>query len=201
MKKWFTWLMAVAAGLVLVGCQSSQVLPDAAKTADQPVPVATASVVDDADMAADVADVEEDVAADVEETVADVEEEVVAEAEAEAEETESMIEEATDAAADAVDAASAAVAGAAAAVMTGLRGDAGGETAPVLEDAISIDSSAIDSVSYNADEQVLSVVFPNGDIYDYANFAPEVFEEFMNADSKGAFFVNRIKDQFEAVKR
>ncbi|MCL4642023.1 MAG: KTSC domain-containing protein, partial [Olivibacter sp.] len=48
-------------------------------------------------------------------------------------------------------------------------------------------STVIDSVHYNADTEVLQIVFTTGLLYLYYNVPPIIYEELIHARSKGAF--------------
>lgn len=59
--------------------------------------------------------------------------------------------------------------------------------------AIQIDSSVIDAVVYDEEDSILCVRFKtNGSIWTY-NIEYQMYEEFMNAESKGKFFSKYIK--------
>ncbi|HMP73971.1 MAG TPA: KTSC domain-containing protein [Kiritimatiellia bacterium] len=171
-----------------------------------------------AEFDADVAEIVEAIEADVAELdlpeVAELELEETTWVEEVTEAAEAVIEDISETVSEAAESATAAMAGitaAAAGAVTGLWGEKEAdaieeivEAAPEVvapEGFMTIGSSAIDAVSYNADEQVLSIAFPGGDIYDYANVPADLFAEFMSAQSKGGFFATRIKDRFEGVKR
>ncbi|MGH3040518.1 MAG: KTSC domain-containing protein [Gaiellaceae bacterium] len=57
-----------------------------------------------------------------------------------------------------------------------------------------VSSRAIRSVGYRAG--TLEIEFVDGDVYRYFVVPPSVFLEFMQAESKGAFFNERIRDRF-----
>lgn len=60
---------------------------------------------------------------------------------------------------------------------------------------VSVDSSAISSVNYAPKTQQLTVTFAkSGKAYAYGCVAPTTYEELMNADSKGRFFVKAIRN-------
>ena len=59
-----------------------------------------------------------------------------------------------------------------------------------------VESSNIDSIGYVHDSQTLQIAFKAKDgvrAYNYANVPPELYQEFMAAESKGKFFIARIK--------
>ncbi len=62
---------------------------------------------------------------------------------------------------------------------------------------IHVQSSALESIGYDADSQTLELEFrENGDVWQYFNFKPSVFKKFIKADSLGRFFVKKIKGKF-----
>jgi len=60
-----------------------------------------------------------------------------------------------------------------------------------------VDSSAVRSVGYDPKSLVLEIEYTNGSIYDYYDVPPEVYQEFCEADSMGAFVNFRIKPNFQ----
>ena len=60
-----------------------------------------------------------------------------------------------------------------------------------------VDSSAIRSVGYDAKSQILEIEFTNGSVYDYYDVPHEIYQEFCEADSMGAFVNFRIKPNFQ----
>ena len=60
-----------------------------------------------------------------------------------------------------------------------------------------VDSSLIDKIGYDEDSQTLTVQMLNSsDVYVYKKVPLPVYKRFMDADSKGAFFVGHIKGQY-----
>lgn len=51
-------------------------------------------------------------------------------------------------------------------------------------------------IQYLDDEQVLTVVFPNGWSYRYRDVPPDVAQRFGEAGSKGEFFNRNIRGQY-----
>lgn len=60
-------------------------------------------------------------------------------------------------------------------------------------------SSNIASYGYDAERGVLEVEFHGGRVYHYKGVASEVFEEFKDSPSMGAFFSSRIRMAYETV--
>ncbi|HLQ51230.1 MAG TPA: KTSC domain-containing protein [Terriglobales bacterium] len=60
-----------------------------------------------------------------------------------------------------------------------------------------VDSSAIRSVGYDAKSRILEIEFTNGSVYDYYDVPHQIYQEFCEADSMGAFVNFRIKPNFQ----
>lgn len=60
-----------------------------------------------------------------------------------------------------------------------------------------VESDVIHAIGYADDLHILEIIFNNGGIYQYRNVPREVFEQLMRADSKGAYFQENIRDEFE----
>jgi len=62
---------------------------------------------------------------------------------------------------------------------------------------IPLDSKMLTAVAYEADQQILYLRFrTGGDVYRYFEFSPSQYQAFLNADSKGRFFLAHIRDHF-----
>lgn len=61
---------------------------------------------------------------------------------------------------------------------------------------VDVESTLIHSIAYDETERVLEVRFQDGDAYRYFEVEPELVEEWLNADSKGAFFNDHIRDAY-----
>ena len=59
---------------------------------------------------------------------------------------------------------------------------------------VAVLSSALKSVGYRGG--VLEIEVASGDVYRYRDVPREVFMELMRAESKGAFYNERIRDSF-----
>ncbi len=64
---------------------------------------------------------------------------------------------------------------------------------------VTLDSSAIEAVSYDETKRTLDVEFREGHSYRYRHVPEFVYHALLNADSAGAFW-NAVKDQFEYEK-
>lgn len=68
---------------------------------------------------------------------------------------------------------------------------------------IPVQSSQIESLGHDPVGNTLEIEFKNGDVYRYANFHADSFEELKSAPSIGSYFIKRIKprpDKFPYVK-
>jgi hypothetical protein len=63
-------------------------------------------------------------------------------------------------------------------------------------------SSVVASMKYDAAHSTLRITYISGNIYDYKNVPPEVYEQMKSAGSKGTFLNKTIKKwfRFEKVK-
>ena len=61
---------------------------------------------------------------------------------------------------------------------------------------IEVDSSCIEAIAFNRSQSCLYIQFHSQSVYQYRQVSSDIFEEFLNADSKGRFFNLHIKDQF-----
>ena len=59
-----------------------------------------------------------------------------------------------------------------------------------------VDSAAISEIDYDADRTKLLIRFVSGERYVYVGVPAEVCRSFVDADSKGRFFQNRIRDRY-----
>jgi KTSC domain len=63
-----------------------------------------------------------------------------------------------------------------------------------------IDSSAIEAVQYDAARQRLDIELTNRRVYRYFDVPLEVYRAFMAADSKGRYYNDEIRDEYEYVQ-
>jgi len=61
---------------------------------------------------------------------------------------------------------------------------------------VTVDSSMIHAVGYDAETQTLEVVFNTGRTYLYRNVPPEEFDGLMAAESKGRYMRANIIDMY-----
>ena len=67
--------------------------------------------------------------------------------------------------------------------------------------AQAVESSLIQSVSYDAATSLLTVVLEDNSTYEYKAVPESVYQELMAAESKGSYFVKNIKGKFEFTKK
>jgi hypothetical protein len=60
-----------------------------------------------------------------------------------------------------------------------------------------VESEAVNSIGYEAENQILAVEFREGRVYDYIKVPEETYRELMKADSIGNFVSTRIKPHFK----
>jgi hypothetical protein len=59
-----------------------------------------------------------------------------------------------------------------------------------------VKSSMITSIRYNHDTRELDITFTGGKIYRYQNVLLQLYIDLLDAESKGEFFNDNIKDEF-----
>ncbi len=59
-----------------------------------------------------------------------------------------------------------------------------------------LDSKMLASVAYDADKYVLYLRFRTGEVYRYFDFSGRDYQELLNAESRGKYFLAHIRDQF-----
>lgn len=57
-----------------------------------------------------------------------------------------------------------------------------------------VESSNIKSIGYDTENKILEVEFRHGGIYQYLDIPENIYEEFMNADSHGKYFSEKIRN-------
>lgn len=71
----------------------------------------------------------------------------------------------------------------------------------VPEDMVAIASDAMDAMKYDSVMEVLTIQFKNGTVYEYLGVPQDVYDQFLSAESMGAFFTETIKPNYEAIMR
>jgi hypothetical protein len=59
-----------------------------------------------------------------------------------------------------------------------------------------VESSMIHAIGYDAEQQLLEIVFNTGRTYQYLEVPPEVYKELMKAESKGRYFLANVRDMY-----
>ena len=67
----------------------------------------------------------------------------------------------------------------------------------IKEQTTTVDSSMINKYVYNFATKTLKVEFKSGALYEYANVDSDVYDNLCKAESKGKFFNEQIKNNFE----
>ena len=62
---------------------------------------------------------------------------------------------------------------------------------------ITVDSTTLRTVGYDAERQLLHIEFQNRSRYQYFNVPATVYEELLRAPSKGAFFNRTVRPRFD----
>ncbi len=60
-----------------------------------------------------------------------------------------------------------------------------------------VESDVIHAVGYDAEIKLLEIIFNDGRIYQYRGVPAEVYEGLLHADSKGHYFQENIRDEFQ----
>ena len=65
---------------------------------------------------------------------------------------------------------------------------------------LKVESSNLASVGYDESTQTLEIEFNQGAVYQYSEVDKEVYDELMEADSKGKYFNSEIKGAFPYIQ-
>lgn len=60
-----------------------------------------------------------------------------------------------------------------------------------------VESDVIHAIGYDPEIDLLEIIFNRGQIYQYRGVPAQVYREFMAADSKGRYFSENIRDEFD----
>lgn len=63
-----------------------------------------------------------------------------------------------------------------------------------------VDSTTMRSVGYDPAQEILEIEFTSGAVYQYLEVPRAVFDELMQAKSKGRYFNEEIRDDYAAVR-
>lgn len=66
---------------------------------------------------------------------------------------------------------------------------------------IFIDSSNIEAIGYDVDTQELHIQFLSGGYYIYNNVPRAIYDDLMNASSKGSFLNREVKGIYQFTKQ
>jgi hypothetical protein len=66
-----------------------------------------------------------------------------------------------------------------------------------------VESKLLTSAAYDAENSILYLRFRSGDVYRYFDFPPEQYRQFLNADSRGRYFLANIRNhcRYERLAR
>jgi hypothetical protein len=59
-----------------------------------------------------------------------------------------------------------------------------------------LESKMLTSAAYDADKRILYLRFRSGDVYRYFEFPAAEYQTFLDAESRGRFFLAHIRDRF-----
>ncbi len=59
-----------------------------------------------------------------------------------------------------------------------------------------LDSKLLTSSAYDSENYILYLRFQSGDVYRYFDFPPEQYRQFLDAASRGRYFLAKIRNQF-----
>lgn len=59
-----------------------------------------------------------------------------------------------------------------------------------------LESKLLAAVAYSASRRMLYLRFRSGDVYRYFTFPPEEYQQFLDADSQGRYFLTHIRNCF-----
>jgi len=71
----------------------------------------------------------------------------------------------------------------------------------MMPEMIYVDSSNIEAIGYDDDAQELHVQFLGGGNYIYYDVPRNIFDELMNASSKGSFLNREVKSVYQFTKQ
>ena len=60
-----------------------------------------------------------------------------------------------------------------------------------------VESTALRGIDYEPVSRTLLVIFIDGDGYAYFDVSPELYADFLAAESKGRFFAEQVRDCFD----
>jgi hypothetical protein len=63
-----------------------------------------------------------------------------------------------------------------------------------------VDSQSVRSIGYDKRSQTLEVEFKSGTVYRYASVPLQLWSDFLQAQSKGRFFQQHVRDHFPTTR-
>jgi hypothetical protein len=60
----------------------------------------------------------------------------------------------------------------------------------------SLESELLAASAYDAEKQTLYLRFRSGEVYRYFGFPDDQYQDFLNAESHGRYFLSHIRNQF-----
>ena len=66
---------------------------------------------------------------------------------------------------------------------------------------LAVRSSMFISVGYNEPTETLEIEFKNGDVWQYSGVSIETYNEMMQAESCGKYFLSHIKGKYKEIKQ
>lgn len=70
----------------------------------------------------------------------------------------------------------------------------------MMPEMVYVDSSNLEQVGYDADEMELHVIFKDGSHYVYASVPEGIFDDLLEAPSKGSYLNREVKGVYEYTK-
>ncbi|MEL1263078.1 KTSC domain-containing protein [Pseudoxanthomonas putridarboris] len=64
-------------------------------------------------------------------------------------------------------------------------------------DMIRVNSSAISAIGYDQRTMRMSIRFIQGDTYDFCGVPAHIFQDLLNAKSKGTYYNDHIRDRYQ----
>ena len=71
----------------------------------------------------------------------------------------------------------------------------------MMPDMTYVDSSNIEAIGYDDGNQELHVQFLSSGVYIYSDVPREIFDDLMNAPSKGSFLNREVKGNYQYAKQ
>jgi len=59
-----------------------------------------------------------------------------------------------------------------------------------------LESRMFVSAAHDAEKHILYLRFRRGDVYRYFDFSNEQYQDFLNAESRGRYFLSHIRDRY-----